>query len=382
MTGTPHRKDKICHLLLSLNQGGMENGVVNVSNTIAKNSDQFEQIIICIRSEGCLAKRLSSSIRVYCLNQKKGISLAALLKLKTILKNERVRILYTHNHAPLIWGGIVRLLLPGMKWIHGEHGFALKEVIYRWVSRWLIKKANLVTVVSENLLAETRHAYSLPSLVISVIPNGVNTTFYKPISSEKKKAFKNLRGISPDSFLLLCSGRLERRKNQQFAIRVIHELNNRRPGSCHLLLAGTGDDKGSLIRLTQELKIEKNVHFLGYRDDMPMIYGSSDILLLPSLWGEGMANAILEANACGIPVIASPLEGNLYVVEEGMNGFTREVSGTCTSLHWAQLIHRLINNPRELSLLKARSRKKMQKEFSLTQMVERYSEMYNNLALG
>ena len=79
-----------------------------------------------------------------------------------------------------------------------------------------------------------------------------------------------------------------------------------------------------LRTLKSRLGLDSNVIFTGFRSDVPAILSQCDLMVLPSLFGEGLPMVILEAMAMGVPVIASKVEGIPEVVEEGVNGFLVE----------------------------------------------------------
>lgn len=102
---------------------------------------------------------------------------------------------------------------------------------------------------------------------------------------------------------LACVGILEERKNQSFVIRCMAHIHS---SSAHLYLFGLGPEEDYLKNLTQALRIEDRVTFMGWVDEVDMIWGKVDLLLFPSLH-EGAPNAILEALAYSVPVLASDI---------------------------------------------------------------------------
>src|SRR5262249_31594872 len=111
---------------------------------------------------------------------------------------------------------------------------------------------------------------------------------------------------------LACVGILEERKNQSFVIRCMAHVNS---SVAHLYLFGVGAEEEHLKRLTQELRIEDKVTFMGWIDEVDMIWDKVDLLLFPSLH-EGAPNAILEALAYSVPVMVSDIPEHREVLPE------------------------------------------------------------------
>ena len=85
------------------------------------------------------------------------------------------------------------------------------------------------------------------------------------------------------------------------------------------MLAGHGEDLEALQALAERLGVQKRVRFLGWRDDVPALVASSDIVLLPSRW-EGMPYVVLEAMAAARPVVATRVDGATDLVVPGQTG--------------------------------------------------------------
>ncbi|MWV29387.1 glycosyltransferase [Aurantiacibacter rhizosphaerae] len=111
--------------------------------------------------------------------------------------------------------------------------------------------------------------------------------------------------IGTDARLLASVGALIPRKGQEFVIRALPQLDD-----AHLALVGTGPDRETLQSLVQELKLQARVHFLGSMNhgDLPTVLSAADVMVLPSS-SEGLANAWVEALACGTPLVITDAGG-------------------------------------------------------------------------
>lgn len=369
---------KIAHLVLSLNRGGMENGIVNVTSRLPISS--FQTRILCIREKGSMADRLPDTCLVDCLNYPSGFHLLGVWKIVQYLKKHNISILYTHNAASLTWGGLAAQLCPQTVWIHGEHGYPKGIKRLKPLQQWLITRAACITAVSKNLVNETKESYNRQDLDINVISNGVDTARFQCATADQKRLLRTELNIPDDAFVLIVVGRLESRKNQQFAVKVLAELRQKGCNQVRLIFVGEGPDESKLRALTQQNQLEANIDFLGFRDDIPKLLRCANLLLLPSSHGEGMANVILEANASGLPVIASSIPGNTDLIENDFNGHLLPVDVTDSTQQWSDKISTYLANWHEQETFRQNARAHVKAHFSMDKMISNYAQLYRNLA--
>jgi teichuronic acid biosynthesis glycosyltransferase TuaC len=165
-----------------------------------------------------------------------------------------------------------------------------------------LKRANHITVVSSSLKG-TVCSLKIPEENVDVIPNGVDLALFSII--DKFEARKKL-GISPNQSVILTVGSLDEVKGTKFLIEALGKLRN---SNCHLpLLISIGDGplRLSLCSLAEKLGIAEHVHFLGKRPhrEIPLWMNAANLFCLPSI-REGHPNVVIEALACGVPVVAS-----------------------------------------------------------------------------
>lgn len=127
-------------------------------------------------------------------------------------------------------------------------------------------------------------------------------------------------GIPKSSFLLLSVGELNENKNHQIILKALSEGKD---PSVHYLICGKGPLLQNLTELSGKLGISEQVHFLGYRSDVPDIYSQADVFVLPS-YREGLSVASLEAMYCGLPLITSRVRGSADYLQDGISGFLRD----------------------------------------------------------
>lgn len=152
---------------------------------------------------------------------------------------------------------------------------------------------------------------------ICYIPGvGVNTALIESAISRRQEIL-NLFNLPHSAFLLISVGEFNKNKNNHVIIKALGQLQN---PNIHYLLCGIGNLQDELINLARENNIEANVHFLGYRTDIPQLLKSSDCFVMPS-YREGLPQAIMEAMSAGLPCIVSRIRGHVDLIEDGRGGY-------------------------------------------------------------
>lgn len=184
---------------------------------------------------------------------------------------------------------------------YNKRFYLLDLLIFKRLSKKIWKNAKFVTTNSEGL--KELALDSSPDQKISIIYNGVDIDEFIPL---KNKQMKN-------KIILVSTGRLIKRKGYEYLIKSISKLDN-----IELQLIGDGNLKQELTELS---KIgDSNVKFLGKinHKELPKYLQKADIFILPSL-NEGMSNSVLEAMACGLPIITTDTGGSKELIKD--NGF-------------------------------------------------------------
>lgn len=165
----------------------------------------------------------------------------------------------------------------------------------------LLESVTAITVKAESLKQVLIKNGTSPAK-ISVIPNGVDTTKFRILDQDQCRTNLGLAGTNP---LILYVGRLSEEKNVATLIGAIAQLA-RSGDTIDLAVVGNGPLADELVRLSNELGVSEHIHFYGDvdHDTIPVWMGAADYFCLPS-FREGCPNVVLEALACGKPVIAS-----------------------------------------------------------------------------
>jgi len=200
-------------------------------------------------------------------------------------------------------------------------------------------RATVLLAVSEALKKDMA-ALGMPADKIAIHYTGLDHTRFKP--AERGAARQTLASepsfaIPADGPLFVAPGALIARKGQRFAIEALAQF----PGA-RLALAGSGEDGASLRRRAADLGLSGRVHFLGLvpHDLLPVLLSAADAMVLPSA-SEGLANAWVEALACGTPIVITDTGGAREVVKDESAG--RIVERNAEAI--AAALHDLLANP-------------------------------------
>jgi glycosyltransferase involved in cell wall biosynthesis len=158
------------------------------------------------------------------------------------------------------------------------------------------------------------------------------------------------------------------------AARVLAESDRQ----LRFLWLGDGAERGPLERRLVELGLGARVQMPGGTDRVPQFLAAADLFVLPSHL-EGMSNAILEAMASGLPVVAHAVGGNPELIEQGRTGLLCEC-GDIDAM--AAALGRLLANDQERIAMGQAARERAQQIFSLEAMLVRYADFYRNAAPG
>lgn len=198
-------------------------------------------------------------------------------------------------------GGDVPGLVPEINWLHW---------VLTPVRRRVLRSCAAIVANDAGLASLFKRADPFP---VKVIPNGVDTRFFFPRTGPR-------RDVDPLNILFV--GRFHRQKNLAFLLDQLARLPAFAPNGWRLALVGDGEERSALEAQARRLGIADRIAWHGWQADKSRLLGlyqQADVLVNPSRY-EGMPNVVLEAMACGLPVVASDVPGNNSLVRSGETG--------------------------------------------------------------
>jgi glycosyltransferase involved in cell wall biosynthesis len=185
----------------------------------------------------------------------------------------------------------------------------------RWMVRHTMRWADTVLINSPSMRAFAIREEGAPADRLQYIPNSVNVAHYR--DSLDRTALRAAFGLPPEQCLLGSVGRLIPQKGFDVLLPALARVLRQ---DVHLLVIGTGEQESYLRAQAADLGLQDRVHFTGYRRDVPRLLGGLDLYVHASRF-EGMPIALLEAMAAGCPVVASAVDGNRELIEDGIHGW-------------------------------------------------------------
>ena len=367
---------RILHVVYSLDPGGMENGIVNI--TSALDPEQFHVDVCCLERRGAFADRLPPTTGVSVIDRAPGFSWATGQALRRELLRLRPHLIHSHNLGPLIYSVIATLGGLSVPILQGEHAeLTTEDLTFRrlWLRRCLYRCCHSVHSVSHGLhdqLCRLR----FPRSKLRVIVNGVDTArFAVPDDKTCMEARRNL-GIPSHALVLGIVGRFGPFKRHQLLIEAFEHFVHENPDLYLLIVGGGGPEEPAVRARHGQSQFSNRILLTGFQPDPRPCYAAMDLLVVPSA-NEGLSNAVLEAMACGRPVLAHRACGNAEVITAGVDGFLEDLS---TPEYLQMALAQVLKAPEHLPVMGVHARSKVASQFSLEKMVQEYKDIYRTVA--
>jgi len=228
-----------------------------------------------------------------------------------------------HAHTPrtaLITSIAARM--AGLPWVYHVHSPASRDSskyllnsINAWIERRSLNRCDHLITVSESLRSDCIASGYHPTRV-TVVHNGVPAICYDRTETPQ----------SGGRWLLGMVALMRPRKGLEIAIDAVHRL--RAAGhDVSLRCIGpyeTEEYRRDIERQIERLGLNERIEQVGFQSDVPLALSKLDVMLLPSLYGEGLPMVVLEAMAAGLPVVATAVEGTPEAIRDGMDGLLAE----------------------------------------------------------
>jgi len=227
-----------------------------------------------------------------------------------------------------------------------------------------------ITDFTRKVLIET---YQIPPELVELIYQGTEVRLFTPSEETRKEAFKRYPVTEKASPILGCVGSFEERKGQTILLKAVNELVQGPLPNLHLLLVGEGPDEQILKEKVSVMGLENHVTFFPFTREPVYIFERIDILVLSSLYKEGLPNVLLEAMSMGVPVVSSRMAGVPEIVKNGETGYMIE-PGKSSEL--AGSIEKCCSNRADYERMSKNGRKLMEQNFDKQIQFSRFLEYF------
>ncbi|MEA2023481.1 MAG: glycosyltransferase family 4 protein [Actinomycetota bacterium] len=212
----------------------------------------------------------------------------------------------------------------------------------------------------------------IPEHGVSLVYQGTEVSRFTPDEDRRREARTRYPLPSDAAPILGSVGSFEHRKGQVVLLEAVVEMRRTLP-NVHLMLVGDGPDEDLLKAKVEELGLEANVTFFPFTKEPVHVFEVIDILVLSSLYKEGLPNVILEAMSMGLPVVASRMAGVPEVVIDGRTGWMTD-PGDAHGL--ARAVERLWEDPVACREMGYEGRRLMEEKFDKVHQFDAFLEHF------
>ncbi|QDT03518.1 Alpha-D-kanosaminyltransferase [Rubripirellula lacrimiformis] len=332
-------------------------------------TDAAQQMGVTCHSESRLIRSLSplNDYKAYC-------------GLRDLMRKHRFDIVHTHSSKTGVLGRLAAAAAGVPHVVHTVHGFAFPAArraavrrFYQWCERRCGKVTDALVCLNPNDRQIAIDDLGIDPRRVHLIPNGVDTTQFKPHSDADLRHRLRRETLPGDAGLpvVMMVGRLWNQKNPLAFVQAAIEILGRGVRA-EFYLVGEGDLRPRLEQEIAAAGCGDRIHLLGWRDDVAALLPLADVMVLPSLW-EGMPLVLLESQSSAVPVVASNIPGNRECVNDGVDGYLvppRDI------VELAQRIGELIQDDELRRRMGATAREKVIAQFDIRQRFATMTDIY------
>lgn len=307
----------IFHIIISLQRGGFETALLRMLPHL---QEDFRHTIVTLKEPGSMAPLFKErGIDVLCLNQKNLFDIFSYFRLWQILKIQKPDLIFTYLlHADIVGRFFIQFFVPCKV-------ISSLGTTYNFKKYW---PARLFERLSKPLAAgymanaqSVRDVYvekfGVSKEKIWVVPCGIDISVFENVSVDY--SLQKELGIQPEDFVIICVANLHVNKGHRYLLEAFEDFFAEYPES-KLILVGEGEERKALEKQIENYSSKHNVLFLGKRTDVPNLLALSNVFVLPTFF-EGLSNAIMEAMAAKVLVIATDIPENRQLITNEETGF-------------------------------------------------------------
>ena len=374
-------KKRVVFIIRDLNYGGAQRQLVTLVKAMDKES--FDVTLLYFYSGGLLLKDLKDSgCRIICLEkQERWDVLGFFWRFFQHLKRINPDVLHGYLGESNIVTMFLKPFFPSTRIIWGIRGSNTPPGRYGWLGRLLSQLQIFLSSFTDLIIVNSHagkdyclsHGFAPDKMV--VISNGIDTERFQP-DSEAGAKMRSEWGISEKIILIGLVGRLDPMKDHPTFLKAAALLCKERE-DVHFVCVGIGPEHYTLElqQLTNEFGISEKVIWAGGRSDMPTVHNALNIASSSSSYGEGFANVIGEAMACGVPCVVTDVGDSAWIV--GDTGIVVPPKNPeALAAGWNSLLNLAVTDQVALA---EKARKTIVENFSVRNLVQKTEFYCSNL---
>jgi len=367
-----NRRIKLLHVVNRFGVGGSERQQTELIKRLP--SERYQQVVATMEDHGRFREDIKGlgveigefpTVTFYDRN-----ALHQYRSLARLIKQQGIQLVHCHDFYSNFLGSVASKLAGQKKLITSRRNMGIMfSTVQRLGQRMAYAFSAAVISNSDTATEILVKKEFVPRRKIHRIYNGIDTDHFSP--AEPPAELAQLLGLSTGAPIIGTVGRLYPGKGQDTFIRAAVEVHKIRP-DVQFLIVGGGPAEEEFRQLAQQLGAASAIVFAGERRDIADLLALMDVFVLSSL-AESLPNAVLEAMACALPVVATNVGGVPEIVTEAETGFLVEPKDHHAL---ADRILKILGNPDLAAGMGAVARKKVLEEFSCDKLVENVESVY------
>ncbi len=296
-----------------------------------------------------------------------------------LVRKHRPAVVHFHFYSQFSWLPLVAKIAGGGRVMFTEHirqphNFGcLKQAQLRLCDLMLGDLLNSkVLAVSAYIRQVLISDYQAKPAHVEILRNGINLERFHPLPPGELRSLRQKLGLPGEAEIVLSASNLRPEKGIDILLRAFAKLNRKLPRAM-LVIVGDGPVRNELHELATNLSLGESVRFLGLRSDVQSFMQAADVLAVCSTWQEPAGLVVLEAMACGKPVVVTRVGGMPEAVVEGETGF---VVAPSSDEELADALLSLLQNPERAKCMGSAARNHVVKEYSMGGWVEATLQHY------
>lgn len=353
----------ILQIVPELNVGGVETGTIDLAKYLVKNGHRA----VVVSGGGDLVKDLEDAKAIHYklpVHEKSFIAIFRMVrKVSEIIKKEKIDIVHARSRVPG-WIGFFASRKTGATFITTCHGYYSKHFFSK-IMGW----AKIVIVPSNVIGRHMIDDFLVPYQRIRFIPRSVDLERFHYTPYEER---------SRTEFTIAMVGRITPLKGHSYFLQAVSKVIRTMPYVKVWIIGDAPKDK-SIYReeaemLTRRLGLSHCVKFLGNRKDVPQILSKVNLVVLATITEEAFGRVIIEAQAAGVPVVATKVGGVVDIIDDGKTGL---LVGPKDPDSMATAIVRILKDNKLATRISEKARKRVEEKFTLEKMCQATIKVYN-----
>jgi L-malate glycosyltransferase len=368
------RRPRVLHLITSFEIGGTERQAVELLKRL--DAERYDVRLAVLRNEGPFYKEIEprySNVPEFPLTSfYNANAVKQLARLRRLMVRQRIDILHAHDFYSGLLGAIAARL-AGVRVIASQRHLKLSDRrVHELGTKFIHRLAHRLLVNSEAIRDRIIDHSSTAPGKIRVIKNGILEAS-ESRANAREQLCRDL-GIESDAKLIGAVARLQPVKGHRFLIEAVAMVLRNQPDA-YLVLVGDGPLRTEIEAQCAALGISNRVHLLGDRTDVTRLVSAFDLLVLASLH-EGLPNAVMEAMAASVPVVATAVGGTRELIEDGVTGY---LVPPANSQALADRIGFALGDQEHHAQIISAARRRVTSAFGIERMVESVEALYDEL---